>query len=59
MNELNENLSVTSNIVQSITDVLEGLNKDNLVIPNDPKEIANDIIAMINRKLSNTVQGVE
>lgn len=59
MNETNETLSVTSNIVQSITDVLEGLNKDNLVIPNDPKEIANDIIAMINQKLSNTVQGVE
>lgn len=49
MNETYNNVAITANIVQSVTDVMLQLNPENITVPQDAQELANDIQAAIAR----------
>lgn len=52
MNEQYTTLSTTANVVQAVTNVLKGLDQENVTIPSDTTIIMQDVEAAIARKFN-------
>lgn len=54
MNPVYETVSVSANIIQAVINVMQNLDSENIEIPNDPQELANDVQATVGRLVGGT-----